>query len=128
MGEEIRRRLEASFAAEAEAPGDPKTRELLEEIERLALTTPLDVPWHADGDAFKVFKGAIDAALSKYQPSGEAAGPTGRLQSMFGKDATPEAVGRILVGVTGTFRWREAGQSERERIGRPQPVVDKQKG
>ena len=81
MGEEIRRRLEASFAAEAEAPSNPKTRELLEEIERLALTTPLDVPWYADGDAFKVFKGAIDAALSKYQPSGEAAGPTGRLQS-----------------------------------------------
>jgi hypothetical protein len=82
----------------------------------------------ADGDAFKVFKGAIDAALSKYQPSGEAAGPTGRLQSMFGTDATPEAVGRILTGVTGTFRWREAGQSERERYGKPQTAVDKQKG
>ena len=101
MGDEIRRRLEASF--DAEAPSDPKTRELLGEIERLALTTPLDVPWYADGDAFKVFKGAIDATLSKYQPSREAAGPTGRLQSMFGKDATPEAVGRILSGVTGTF-------------------------
>ncbi len=29
MGEEIRRRLEASFDVEAKAPGDPKTREIL---------------------------------------------------------------------------------------------------
>jgi len=103
MGEEIRRRLEASFEAD-EARADPKTRELLEEIERLALNTPLHVHWYADGDAFKIFAAAINETLPKYQPSGEAAGPTGRLQSVFGKDATHEMIGRILAGVTGTFR------------------------
>jgi hypothetical protein len=113
MGEEIRRRLEASFAAEA--PSDPKTRELLDKIERLALNTPLDEPWHADREVFEVFKAAINATLSSYQPSSETPGPTGRLQSAYGQDATPETIGRILAGVTGTFRWREAGQSERER-------------
>ena len=103
LGEEIRRRLEASFEAD-KAPVDPKTRKLLEEIERLALNTPLDVPWYADGDAFEVFKNAIVATLAKYQPSGDAAGPTGRLQGKFGKDATHEMLGRMLAGVTGTFR------------------------
>ena len=81
MGEEIRRRLEASFAAEAEAPSNPKTRELLEEIERLALTTPLDAPWYADGDAFKVFKGAIDAALSKVPAKRQSRRPHGQTSS-----------------------------------------------
>lgn len=103
LGEEIRRRLEASFEAD-KAPVDPKTRELLEEIEQLALNTPLHVPWYADSDAFNIFAVAIKEKLSKYQPSGKAAGPTGRLESVFGKDATPEAIGRILAGVTGTFR------------------------
>ncbi len=128
MGEEIRRRLEASFAAEAEAPSDPKTRELLEKIERLALNMPPDKPWHADGEVFEIFKVAINAMLSSYQPSSEAAAPTGKLLSMYGPGATPETIGQILAGVTGTFRWREAGQSERERYGKPQPAVDKQKG
>jgi hypothetical protein len=103
---EIRRRLQLTYDQEG-LQRDPKTSELLSEIERLALTTPLDVPWYADGDAFKVFKGAIDATLSKYQPSSKTPGPTGRLQNMYGQDATPETVGRILAGVTGTFHSRK---------------------
>ena len=103
MGEEIRRRLEASFDAEAEAPSDPKIGELLDQIKRIALSKPLDVSWHADRDAFEVFKAAISGVLSSYQPSDKASGPTGRLQTMYGPDAKAETVGRILAGVTGTF-------------------------
>jgi hypothetical protein len=106
MGDEIRRRLEASFGAEQGATTDPKTAELLDKIARLALNTPLNGPWHADGEVFEVFKAAINATLSSYQPSGEATGPTGRLQDTYGQDATPETVGRILAGVTGTYRSR----------------------
>jgi len=106
MGEEIRRRLEASFAVKVKVPSDPKTRELVEKIEQLVLNTPLDKPWHADREAFLVFQAAINATLSRYEPSSETSGPTGRLQSMYGLDATPETVGRILAGITGTYRSR----------------------
>lgn len=107
MGEEIRDRLEASFEAEAGARSDPKTRELLEKIERLALNIPLNEPWHADREVFEIFKAAINATLSSYQPSNEPSGPKGRLQNMYGQEATPETVGRVLAGVTGTYRSRK---------------------
>ena len=42
LGEEIRRRLEASFDAEAEASVDPKTSELLDQT--MTLDMPLDEP------------------------------------------------------------------------------------
>ncbi len=106
MGEEIRRRLEASFDVEAKAPGDPKTRELLAKIERLALNTPLDQPWHSDREVFLVFQAAINATLSRYEPNSEVSGPTGRLESIYGPNATPETIGRVLAGVTGTYRNR----------------------
>jgi len=106
LGEEIRRRLEASFDAEAEASVDPKTSELLDEIKRIALNMPLDEPWHADRDAYEVFEAAIKAVLSKYQPSNKAPASTSRLHAMYGPDAKAETVGRILAGVTGTYRRR----------------------
>ena len=74
LGEEIRRRLEASFDA-AKAPADPKTPELLDEIKRIALNMPLDEPWHADRDAYEVFEAAIKRAF-EVQPSDEAPPPT----------------------------------------------------
>ncbi len=132
FGDEIRRRLQITFDDEG-PPVDPTTRQLLEDIKYLALNMQQQVgSWHADHELFETFKVAINGMLSRHQPSSEAqgtvaSGPTGRLQTIFGPDAKPETVGRIL-GVTGTFRWREAGQSERERIGKPQPAVDKQKG
>jgi hypothetical protein len=104
MGEEIRRRLEASFGVEGDPRRDPKTGELLEKIGRLALNMPLNGPWHADREVFEVFKAAINATLSSYQPSSELPGPEGKLQSMYGPEAPPETVGRVLAGVTGTYR------------------------
>ena len=104
LGEEIRRRLEASFDAEAGAPVDPKTRELLDEIEQVAMS--LEEPWHANRFAFDVFKAAIIERLARHEPSSEAAGPTGRLQAKYGEDTKPEIIGRIVAGVTGTFRKR----------------------
>ncbi len=117
LGDEIRRRLQITF--EAGRPRlDPPTRKLLEDIELLTVDM-LPLVWHADPDAFEVFKAGINELLSGHQPSSEAqgtiaSGPTGRLQTIYGPDAKPETVGRIL-GVTGTNRRRQMAQSERER-------------
>ena len=69
MGEEIRRRLEASFDAEAEAPSDPKTRELLAQIKEIANFSLSS--WYEDRFAFSVFRSAINTLLSRREPSGE---------------------------------------------------------
>src|SRR5205809_7521979 len=70
MGEEIRRRPRASFEAET-PPDDPKTRELLDAIEYLALTIALDDEWHKDPFAFAVFRAAIMHLLDSYEPAGK---------------------------------------------------------
>lgn len=120
FGDEIRRRLRITFDDEG-PPVDPTTRQLFEEIKWLALNMPpLVGPWYADHEAFEVFKAGINELLSSHQPSSEAqgtvaSGPTGRLQTIYGPDAKPETVGRIL-GVTGTHHGRQMAQSERERM------------
>jgi hypothetical protein len=113
MGEEIRRRLEASFDAEAAASSDQKTRELIEGIERLALS--MEEPWHANRFAVDVFKAGIIELIeriSQHQaisgatgPTGPT-GPTGTLQTKYGEKAKAETIGQILAGATGTFRKR----------------------
>ena len=76
MGEEIRRRLEASFAAEAEVPNDPKTRELLEAISFLARqANNYFGSWFEDAFAFQVLKGS-DGHTVKALPAGGRSGPS----------------------------------------------------
>ena len=69
MGEEVRRRLEASFAAER-SPTDAKTRELLDAIAFCAEEMSRDFgPWSEEPYAFAVLKETIrhpdDALLSR---------------------------------------------------------------
>ncbi len=95
MGEEIRRRLEASFDAEAKAPRDPKTRKLLEAISFLAgLTTAYFGSWSEDAVAFQVLKGSVDIVFRHYQPEGDPvhAKPnlTGMGEFIFGKTGENE--------------------------------------
>jgi hypothetical protein len=118
FGDEIRRRLQITFDDEG-PPVDATTRQLLEEIEWLTLNM-LPLVWHADHEAFEVFRAGINEVLSSHRPSSEvqrtvAPGPTGKLQTIYGPDAKPETVGRIL-GVTGTYHGRQMAQSERERV------------
>lgn len=102
MGEEVRRRLEASFAAER-SPTDAKTRELLDAISYCADETARDYgSWSADGFAFVVFKGCVELLLKQRQPKGEPV-PTPKPDSIvdiiFGPDysPTPEEVSRQYV-------------------------------
>ncbi len=97
MGEEIRRRLEASFDAEPKLKTtDRRTGELLEAIAHLADTIALDAEWHADRFAFEVFRTAVDTILAHYQPEGEPEVNAAQVHVFFGIGDKPETVGRTL--------------------------------
>jgi phytoene/squalene synthetase len=95
IGEEIRRRLEASFGS-APASEDTKTGNLLRVIARAAAI--LDEhwsAWHADAGAFAVFHAAIEDVLMRQQPDNSGAVPkTDRGASLFHGD--PERAGGVL--------------------------------
>ena len=96
LGEEIRRRLEASFEPE---PTDPKTRKLLAAIAYVATGMMLDGIWHDDLRLFKAFKVAVLTLLSRFEP----AGTSSEAPFIWSKpDDPPETVGRMYAG----FAWR----------------------
>ena len=99
---EIRRRIQLTYDQEALPT---KTRELLDEIEQVAVS--LEEPWQDNRFAFDVFKAAIIERLARHEPSSEAAGPTGRLQAKYGKDAKPEIYWPNISG-----RYRHFSQIE----------------
>lgn len=69
VGEEIRRRLEASFAGSAPAVEDQRTSDLLRVIARASAILAKEwAAWHADAGAFAVFGAAIEDVLSRQQP------------------------------------------------------------
>jgi len=111
MGEEVRRRLEASFAAER-SPTDVKTRELLDAIAYYAEEIARELrPWSKDPFAFRVLKEAISLLLADFEPEGEAVpppNPDSALIFLFDDEplVKPEKVSRYFVG-----RWK----SERAR-------------
>src|SRR5690348_4015205 len=90
LGEEIRRRLEASFGP---APSkDPKTEQLLAAIDRVTAGMLLDGNWHDDLHLFQVFKFAVLTLLSRFEPSGTS--PHSHYM-MSSPDDPPETVGQI---------------------------------
>src|SRR5258708_7372821 len=71
MGDEIRRRLEASFDAE-KVPENPNTRELINAISFSDEELVRDFgSWSKDRFAFEVLKATINMLLTHYQPKGE---------------------------------------------------------
>jgi hypothetical protein len=107
MGEEIRRRLEASFEAEAEAPSDPQTRELLEAISFLATRSAAFYgSWAEDPFAFQVLKSSVDMLFKHYQPAADLVpakpNPTELGKTIFGKlgegeNPSPENISQALL-------------------------------
>src|SRR5690242_19658051 len=97
MGEEIRQRLEASFAAERE---DQKTRELVEAVSFCAgQVTSLFGSWFEDARAFEVLKGSVDALLSNYQPQDDPSHATPKLTE----------TGKQLFGGNDEIKDRQSG-------------------
>jgi len=99
LGDEIRRRLQVSFGVE-QRPRDPTTDLLLDLIKRIALKLSLDEKWWSNHVAFDVFKTAINELLSDLispiSPNEPGAGTISKLQTRYGPDEKPEAIGRKL--------------------------------
>ena len=114
MSEEIRRRLELTFAGEG-APTDEITNEVTAEIREIASDLSRYGSWHTDRDAFDVFKAAVIALLSNHQPRSEAnPETTARLRAVYG-EKTSEDIGLILAHAA-IFAYRK------ERTGRAHPT------
>ena len=103
LGEEIRRRLEASFEAE-KAPADPKTpraarrNRLLRRGDRLVTIGS----WSEDAFAFEVLKECVSMLLARLPTGGRGGSspnPDGMLDIIFGPDYSPkpEEVSRLYV-------------------------------
>lgn len=105
MGEEIRRRLEASFDAE---PSDRKTRELLEGVAFCARqATNYYGRWSEDGFAFLVLKASVDMLLKSYQPKHDPLpkpNPTKLGKVLFEENGnpSPEEISRTVMSL-----WRD---------------------
>ena len=140
MGEEIRRRLEASFKAEAEAPSDPKTRELLEAISFFATRgARLYGGWSENLFAYQALKGSVDMLWKYYQPKGDPAlakpNPTELGEIIFGKDGesrSPEDISRALLSLWLTSKAivepdNNHGTGASDQIGRTAQITDRRK-
>ncbi len=102
IGEEIRRRLEASFAPSAAGSDDPKTGELAAAIVKAAnQLRSLNAPWHADTFSHAAFKHAIGKVLDAEQPPREGkVNPEGLGARLFWKDdVTPAEVGNMVAAI-----------------------------
>jgi hypothetical protein len=118
MGEEIRRRLEASFDAE-KAPANPKTRDLLEAIASFTVeTTGYYGNWSEDAFAFDVLKACVDMFFTRYQPKGEAVpkpDPDSAADVLFAPDHSPKDISRLLVSAWINERAKRASADEEKR-------------
>jgi hypothetical protein len=96
MGDEIRRRLQASFGVE-ERPRDPITDMLLKLINQIALNLGVDEPWWDNRYAGEVFKSAINELVSELISRGEPRPEAmAKLQTRYGPDEKAETIGRII--------------------------------
>ena len=95
MGEEIRRRLEASFAA------DQSARELLDAISAVAEeTTNYYGRWSENSFALEVLKACVDLLLSFYEREIEPAAdpnPSSAADLLFGPDHSSKDISRTIV-------------------------------
>jgi hypothetical protein len=113
MGEEIRRRLEASFEAE-KPPANPKTRELLDAISFVAeQTDDYYGNWAEDPFAFEVAKACVELLLAERRPKGEAAPhPTEFAEIVFAPDHSPKPISQVFVSMC-KDRARRAAEEKR---------------
>jgi hypothetical protein len=101
MGDEIRRRLEASFESE-KIPGNPNTGELISAISFADQELVRDFgSWSKDRFAFEVFRESVNGLLKHYEPKGKAVPlpkPDGLAEILYAENPSAEDVGRFLVG------------------------------
>jgi hypothetical protein len=100
MGEEIRRRLEASFAAE-NLSANPKTQGFVDAIACCAEeTTRYYGSWSEDPFAFGVLKACVEMLLKLYQPQADAnpkPKPSTTADLLFAPNHSVADISRLLV-------------------------------
>lgn len=118
MGEEVRRRLEASFDAE-KAPANPKTHELLDAISSCAEeTTSYYGGWWEDAFAFEVLKACVNMLLTHYQPKGEPVpkpNPDSAADMLFAPEHSLKIISGLLVSAWIKDRAKRAFVDEEKR-------------
>ena len=101
MGEEIRRRLQASLDAEDAGPPTTETRELLDAISFFDEEMfNYFGSWSKEPFAFEVLNKCVDMLLAYDRPKGEAKTPRAtdsKAALLYGPDSSPEDIGRLLV-------------------------------
>jgi hypothetical protein len=119
MGEEVRRRLEVSFATERSST-DAKMRELLDAVASCADEISRDFgPWSEEPYAFAVLKATVNIVMKHFEPKGKAApnlNPDSVLAFLFDDDpsAKPENVSSYYVSFW-TRRRAERVEKEKRR-------------
>jgi hypothetical protein len=113
MGEEIRRRLEASLDAEAVST-NPDTVYLLNAISSCADKIAHDYGnWSEDAFAFEVLKGCVDTLWTRFRPAGDPLPkprPGSFTASLFGTaKPKPEELSRLYV-----HSWMSSEQGPRQ--------------
>jgi hypothetical protein len=109
MGEEIRRRLEASFEAE-KAPKNPKTKELLDAFSFIVKETERYYGDWTDPWTFEVLKVSVEMLFTAIRPEGEAVPKpdpnphppdpraSGFVSVFYDPDSSPKEPARYIVG------------------------------
>ena len=114
MGEEIRRRLEASFDTEIGSTNQ-RTVYLLNAVSSCAEKIDHDYGnWSEDAFAFEVLKGCVNMLWTHFQPKGEPVPkpkPGSLAATLFGsKEPKPEEVSRLYV-----HSWISVGAKRAEK-------------
>lgn len=102
IGEEIRERLEASFASEQRPSADPKTCELALAVAALAdyASEVNQKSWHEDRYTFDLVDLAVGKLLASYSPKGEPTpNPESLLYVLYDKDTAPSQIAAMMVAV-----------------------------
>jgi hypothetical protein len=118
IGEEIRRRLEASFEAEKALTGS-KTQELVDAISSFTKEIVGDYgDWSKDRFAFELVQACVNMLLTHYEPKGGPVAkpkPEGVGELLYGPDHSIEYITRIIVGAWIHDRVKRASGDEEKR-------------
>jgi hypothetical protein len=113
IGDEMRRRLEASFTEAPPGTDDPKTQALLAAIAEIASQLHgFYEPWHENAYSLAVLKSAVATLLTVMGPKGEPKlelNPEKHLlDAVFDVSDPPETVGRLMamLQLTGSTKER----------------------
>jgi hypothetical protein len=109
LGEEMRRRLEASFSSSPPPGGDPRTGTLLNHVAAIADVVRVNFgDWQTMPGACAIFRRAIDISLAEIQPEGEpVVAPTPQAPKFMQECNSVDDAARMVAAAA---LWAQGGQ------------------